>query len=166
MLWALALAALPPAAHAATVVGSYTSWTLYRDDSAGAVCFLAATPSDQTPPGAQRNAPRFYISSWVKEGVKAEISVRLGFPMKKGLEPILTVSGRANDPLSPPFKMFFKDDKAFIADPTTELKLLDTMKKGSKLTIEATSDRGTAVTDTYPLAGITAALQALAGGCK
>ena len=39
------------------------------------------------------------------------------------------------------------------------------MKKGSKLTIQAVSERGTTVNDTYSLTGMTSALQALASGC-
>ena len=159
---AIALLATGVIARAATVVNSFGTWTLYSDDSAGKLCFLASRPSETAPAGANRDAPLLYISSWVKDGVKAEISVRLGFPAKKASEPEITVSGNNG---SNAFKLFVKDDRAFVTGTTQELKLLDAMKKGSKLTVQSLSERGTAITDTYPLAGITAALQALAGGC-
>ena len=149
-------------AHAATVVNSFGSWTLYRDETASKLCFLASSPAESAPATANRDAPLLYVSSWPKDGVKAEISVRLGFPAKKASEPDIAVTG-SNGANS--FKLFVKDDRAFVTDSTQELKLLDAMKKGSKLTVQATSERGTTITDTYPLAGITVALQALAGGC-
>lgn len=149
--------------RAASVVNTFGSWTLYRDDSAGVLCFLAESPSQSLPAGVNRDAPLLYVSAWVKDGVKAEISVRLGFPAKKANEPMIGVSGRTGDVQA--FKLFVKDDRAFVADPTQELKLIEAMKKGSQLTVQATSERGTAVIDTYPLSGFTAALQALAGGC-
>jgi len=154
------------AASAAQVIDSFGDWTLYRDAAGGKLCFLASKPSGSTPQGANRDAPLLYVSSWTGTGVKAELSVRLGFPAKKGLEPLITVSNRNNDAPPSVYRMFVKDDRAFVTDSTQELKLLDAMKKGSKLVVEATSERGTVITDTYALNGITAGLLALAGACN
>jgi len=161
----VAAASLAVGANAAQVVESFGGWTLYRDTGAK-ICFLAAKPAASAPPGANRDSPLLYVSSWTGSGVKAEISVRLGFPAKKGLEPIITVSNRAADQPSTVYRMFTKDDRAFVSDSTQELKLLEAMKKGSKLVVESTSERGTSITDTYALNGITAGLVALAGACN
>ncbi len=162
---ALALSLAPPAS-AADVVNKFNDWTLYSNTDKIKICFLASPVSATEPSGLTRDPALFYVSAWPTDGVKSEISVKLGFPAKKGAEPVLTVSGANVPGGSAVFKLFVKDDRAYVSDATSELKLLDGMKKGSKLTVQATSERGTAVTDTYSLAGITAALQALAGGCK
>ena len=148
-------------ATAATVVNTFNSWTLYRDTDGQKICFLAGTPGATEPSGLQRGPALLYISAWPKDGVKAEVSVKLGFPAKKASDIVVTVSGQATGT----FKLFAKDDRAFIQDTTQELKLLDAMKKGSKLSVQAVSEKGTSVTDTYSLQGMTAALQALGGGC-
>ena len=162
----LSCAPLQGSAAAADIVESYGNWTLYRDQPGGKVCFLASKPTATAPANANRDAPLLYISAWSGTGVKAEVSVRLGFPGKKGLEPVVTVSSRTGDPPPSVFKLFTKDDRAFVADATQELKLLDAMKKGSKLVVDSTSERGTAVSDTYTLNGITAGLVGLAGACN
>ena len=162
----LALIALVPLlatapAIAATLVNTFNDWTLYSNAAGGQICFLAGVPSATDPAGLKRDPALLYISAWPKDGVKAEISVKLGFLAKKATEPVLTISGAA----SGTFKLFVKDDRAYVADATQELKLLEAMKKGTKLTVQAMSERGTTVSDTYSLTGLTAALQALAGGC-
>jgi invasion protein IalB len=159
VLAAMLLAATP--ASAARIVNTFNDWTLYTEANAQQVCFLAGLPGVTEPAGLKRDPALLYVSAWPKDGVKAEISVKLGFPAKKASEPVITIQGAATGT----FKLFVKDDRAYVADATQELKLLEAMKKGSKLIVQATSERGTAVVDTYSLAGITAALTALAGGC-
>ena len=159
---AIVVAALASPADAANIVNKFNDWTLYsNDDSAGKICFLAAPPAATEPAALNRDPALFYISAWPKDGVKSEVSFKVGFPVKKTSEPSAAIAGSA--PAS--FKLFVKDDRAYVSDATQELKLLEALKKGSKLTVQAVSERGTTVTDTYSLAGITAALQALAGGC-
>lgn len=149
-------------AHAATVVGTFSDWTLYSNASdADKICFLASTPAVTEPAGIKRDPALLYISAWPKDGVKSEISIKLGFSAKKTPDPVAGIIG----PTPASFKLFAKDDRVYVSDSTQELKLLEAMKKGSKLTVQAVSERGTTVTDTYSLNGFTAALQAFNGGC-
>ena len=153
----------PTPAKPATLVNTFSDWTLYsNEDGGGKVCFLAAVPAQTQPAGLARAAAVAFISAWPKDGVKSEISFKIGFPVKKATEPIAGVIGQ----IASSYKLFVKDDRAFVADATQELKLLDALKKGSKLTVQATSGDGTTVIDTYSLQGFTAGLQALAAGCR
>lgn len=148
--------------HAATVVGTYNDWTLYSNaDDANKICFLASTPAATEPANLKRDPALLYISAWPKDGVKSEVSIKLGFPVKKSPDPVAGIVG--SSPAS--FKLFPKDDRVYVSDSTQELKLLEAMKKGSKLTVQAVSERGTTVTDTYSLNGFTSAIQAFAVGC-
>ncbi len=96
------------------------------------------------PATANRAKIVLYISAWPKEGVKSEISIKMGYPVKTGSTVAVTVGSDA-------FDLFGKDDRAFVADPTEELKLIEAMKKGSKLTVQGSSEKGT-VTDRHVLA--------------
>lgn len=159
---AAAAAPLLAAAHAlaADQLGKFQSWTLFMHKAdKTTTCFIASQPTEMLPKGANRDAAYFYISAWPKEGVKTEVSVKLGYPVKKGA-PISVKIG--NDP----FKLFADAERGFVADPTEELKLIEAMKKGTTMQVQATSQRGTDTTDTYSLAGLKQALQGLAEKCQ
>lgn len=140
-----------------TPLGQQGDWTIFSDP-AKTVCFVASQAKDSEPKGLNRDAVVFYVSTWPKEGVKGEVSIKLGYKAKKGSEATLSVGKDS-------FKLFSKDDKVFVDDPTRELKALEALKKSSKATVSATSERGTATTDTFSLNGLAQALQTMASAC-
>ncbi len=158
VLVAAASAAGTASAQAPAAVESFGAWTLYADLPAKSVCFIAATAADSTPKPASGEASVLYISAWPREGVKSELSAKVTGRLKKGSDASVTV-GTAS------FRLFGKDDRAFVDDPTRELKLIDAMKKGTKAVVRSELERGGAVTDTYALDGFAQALQALAKIC-
>ena len=162
LLVTLALAAaLAGGAKAESVakVNSFGDWSLYIDDKKPhQFCFVASEPKSSEPSDAAREAPHIYISAWPKDGVKTEVSFLLGFPAKKNTEVTATVAPAG-------FKLFASDDRAFVQDPTQELKLVDAMKKGSKLSIAATTQTGVAVMDNYSLSGLGQAMGELQSAC-
>ncbi len=155
----IATTLLATAAGAANLVKTYRDWSVFAHDEAQKkICFAASQPKESEPASANRDSVFFYISAWPKDGVKNEISVRLGYAVKKGSVVKLSVGNTA-------FELFAKDDKAFVADATQELKLIEAMKGGSVMKIEATSERGTTTSDSYSLMGISGALSGLAQQC-
>ncbi len=156
----LAAPALPVLSEGATVSGNFGTWSLYTSESAThKICFAASAPEEKKPVNANRATALFYISAWPKDGVRTEVSVKLGYPVKAGSPVTVTVG-------SDSFKLFAKDERAYIADTTQELKLVEAMKKGAKLTVQANSERGTETTDTYSLSGLSQALDAMAQKCS
>ena len=148
------------AASTATLVKTHKAWSVYSFEGASKkVCFAASSPKTTKPKGASRSSIYFYISNWPNEGVKTEISVRLGYPIKPGSSVGVRIGGKT-------FNLFAKDNNAFVADAIEELKLIDAMKAGSTMTISAVSSRGTKTTDGYSLSGITASLSTLVSACK
>lgn len=150
----------PPETAAATVVaGQFGDWALHINETgATKICFAAAEPKEKLPQGTNRATTVFYVSAWPKEGVKGEVSVKLGFPIKSQ-SMVAVLVGKDE------FKLFSKEERAFVSDATQELKLIESMKKGSGLVVKATSERGTATTDTYSLNGFAQAIQELAKAC-
>lgn len=152
-------AALPASAENAIPAGNFGAWSLFTTDATGQkLCFATAQPSSSEPKGANRGPARAFVSAWPEDGVKTEISVKLGFPVKKESEVSVGVGTES-------YALFPSDERAFVSDPTQELKLLEAMKKGSMLVVQATSERGTNVTDIYSLQGFSRAIQALASAC-
>lgn len=146
--------------HAASLVGTYKDWSLFKHEEASKqICFAASQPKQMSPDGANRDSVFFYVSAWPKDGVKSEVSVRLGYPIQSGSTVKVEIGGQS-------FDLFAKDDKAFVADPTEELKLIEAMRRGNVMNVAATSTRGTATTDSYSLSGVTAALNDLAKECN
>lgn len=152
----LPTAALPQA----KLVSTFSDWSSYMHENGNTkICFAVSQPKNQEPKGVNRDPAFFYISAWPKEGVRTEISVKIGYPFKKGSEATVTVAGTA-------YKLFTQNDRAFVGDAAQELKLLEAMKKAQTMQVQGTSERGTATTDSYSLAGLTQALQAAADQCK
>lgn len=146
-------------AQTVSLAGQSGNWNIYADTAdPKKLCFIAARPTESLPAGANRSPVYFYVTSWPKDGVRSEISVKLGYPIKAGSEPVISVGADT-------FKLYIKDDRAFISEPVRELKVIEAMKKGSTLVVKATSERGTETTDTFSLAGVSQALQSLTTSC-
>lgn len=149
------------AAEAQTVelVEKQGAWSLYADTATPKqVCFIASAPQAVEPIGANRGPIFFYISAWPADGIKAEPSVKVGYPVNAQKDMTITIG-------TDTFKLFSKEERGFVADPGDEVKLIEAMKKGTTAIVRATSARGTNTTDTYSLSGITNALNKLAEVC-
>jgi hypothetical protein len=146
-------------ADAVTRVDTYGDWSLLADTNAPHLfCFVTSEPKTSEPQDAARDAPRAYISAWPKDGIRGEISFRMGIGIKKNTAGTATI--RRNE-----YNLFAAEGRVFVKDPTQELKLLDAMRKGNSLTIAIASEDGTTVTNTYSLSGLGAALQKLQNAC-
>ena len=155
--WAIAQAA-------PTSIGAFKAWNAYvSNDPGGKTCFAATQPqnSKYSRSISSRGDTFFMITSIPSKSITNEASTIIGFPFKAGSDVTANVDGTD-------FKMFFNDAAGETAwsVPDSEAALVEAMKKGSKLTVVSTSSRGTDVTDTYSLSGVTAALDAVAKECQ
>ena len=145
----------PAAAQTGKWLATFSDWSSYlAEEPKGKICFAASQPKSQEPKNLNREPPFFYVSAWPREGVKSEVSIKIGYPFKKGSEATVTVGPTA-------FKLFTQNDRAFVGDPAQEQKLIDAIEKGSSVQVQGTSERGTTVTDTFSLAGLAQAMQSL-----
>jgi hypothetical protein len=139
--------------------GTAGDWILHQNAGEGPkTCFAATLPRTKEPAGANRAKVVLYVSAWPKDGVKSEFSVKLGYRIKPDSPVTATIGTDA-------FKLFAEEDRAYVADSTEELKLIEAMKQSPRLIVQATSTRGTQTTDTYSLSGLGQALQAIATAC-
>ncbi len=134
-------------------------WTVYIYEGAeGRICFAASAPTETQPKTAKRTSVIFYVTTWQKNGVHKEVSVRQGYAMKANAVATVTVGGQS-------FSLSADDDKAYAKDPADEQKLLNAMTTGGPMIVKATSAKGTQTTDQYSLEGVAAAVQKLEDSC-
>jgi hypothetical protein len=134
-------------------------WTVFvYEGSDGRVCFAATAPTDMQPKAAKRTPVIFYVTTWQKDGVRNEVSVKLGYTMKANSDATVTIGGQN-------FALVADDDKAFAKDQADERKLLAAMTSGGPMIVKGTSAKGTATTDQYSLDGVSAAVQKLQEAC-
>ena len=162
----LLLSALPQTMFAqtaesqTTLIDTFKDWAAYQHDGkASKICFALTKPKTTSPSSLKRNPVFFYVSAWPKDGVKAEISVKMGYTIKK--DSVATIKiGSAS------YRLLTESDKAFVDDPTAELKLIEAMKRGSTMIVEAQSANGASSKDTYSLRGVTKAIKTLVENCS
>ena len=152
-----------PPAGGPTAIGTFNSWSAYVSSEGGAkTCFAATQPTNSkySKPNVKRGDAFFMITTIPSKNIRNEASTIVGFAFKAGSDVTVDVDGQK-------FKMFFNDTTAETswAVPDQEAALIAAMRKGSKLSVSATSGRGTEVTDNYSLSGISAALAAVAKEC-
>jgi hypothetical protein len=153
-----------PAAEAPTLMGSFKTWFVY---SVGAdktrVCYALAKPASSAPKGARRDPIYIIISTWPGKGIRNEPSIVPGYPYKDGSTVEVTVG-------TDKFTLFTQNQGtaggAWIKSGDDEGRLIQAMKTGISMRVTGTSRRGTVTKDEYSLAGISAALDAIANACK
>lgn len=156
----IALMSVPAAAQNTTRVAENQAWSVYihETENGDKICFAATEPKDSSPEDANRSGVYFYVTNWVEDGIKNELSVKNGYEFKEGSAPTVTVGDDR-------FEMFVRGDKAFLRDPEDEKSLLAAMKAGANMSVEGESADGKQTTDTYSLYGLTASVSKLSEEC-
>ena len=156
-----ALAVAPASAQQPSLVGQYGAWGVYSGTTGGnKVCFALAQPtsSETDPPNRPRDPMYLFVSTRPAENVRQEFSAILGYPSRSG--------GGSADIGGTTFELMTQADNAWIRDPADESRLVDAMRRGSDITVRATSSRGTRTTDKFSLSGVSQALDRAAQECR
>ncbi len=162
VLLSVAIAAasvLPALAQTTTQIAAHRDWSVYvHEASDGKVCFAATAPKDSAPRDVNRGPIYLYVTNWLKDGIKNEVSVKIGYTFQEDSTPTISVGDTS-------FQMFVREDKAFLRDPEDERRLVAAMKAGATMSVKGTSTRGTETTDNYSLFGVTAAIDEADRAC-
>lgn len=164
LFWAgfvvLAILATPAFAQTATFKEKSGDWSVYAYDAGGKkTCFAVALPRSKKPKNVKRDPIYFYVSDWPKDKVTNEISIKMGYPLKPGVDATIKISDKS-------FKLFTKGEGAYIEKADVEKRAVAAMKGGATMIVQGRSTRGTLTTDEYSLTGISKALDAAAAACK
>jgi len=143
-------------------LGSYRDWDAFVYGSgAKRTCHMISVPKSST--ASKKNARRgdiyVMVSHRPEYGVVSEVNAVLGYPVRQGSSAVVRVDGRNK------MEFFTEGTGAWAYDPKDDAKMVVLMKRGSGLTVSATSQRGTNTSDRYSLSGFTAAYNAITKAC-
>ncbi len=147
-----------------TPVASFGDWSAYATQGKPKTCYVAAEPKDRSPADLKRDHAYVFITARPGENVRNEVSVIMGFAM---------TDAKVQTPKAPPsaeigaasFELVAKGANAWLKNPAEEGRFIETLKKGAKLVVHATSLKGNATTDNYSLAGFSDALARIHKDC-
>ena len=154
------------AAHAKKPTATFKDWRLFVEGAGiTRICYLVGEPRQRTPRKARRGDVFISVTHRPGQGVRNEVSVRIGYPFSAASEPFARIG-------SDEFAFFTgvqaqngADEWAWGKDIDAQPRLINAMKRGNELVFKGTSARGTLTTDSYSLSGFTAAMRRLDAAC-
>ena len=162
----LGLFAIMPSLASTAPKAVYGDWRLFVHDSGQAKsCYIAGEPKRSTPKNARSGDIFMIIAHRPGQGVRNEVSVRIGYPFSATSEPFARVGADEYGFFTGVQVENGADEWAWLESLTDQPRLVTAMKRGNELVFKATSARGTLTTDSYSLRGVTAAMKALDAAC-
>ena len=142
-----------------TKIGKYKDWeAMIVTDADGKVCFAQSLPILQAPKANKRDA-KLFVAFRPNDNIKNEVSVTPGYEFNKS-NSVVAASGKSK------FKFDIKEQGfAWIADNKIEVKMINRMKKGSRIMITGYNQKGSQTIDQYSLLGFTKAYNASKKAC-
>ena len=142
-----------------TKLGTFKDWQAYTYKAPDSkVCIAFSEPKkSESSREAKRGPIRFIVTNYPGRKVKGQISTVIGYPFKEGAGVKLVIDDKE-------FTLFSVGDTAWANEE--DAAIVEAMKAGTTLKISATSWKGTETTDSYSLAGISAAIDEIDSACK
>ena len=141
-------------------IGKFKDWeTIVIKNNSKLVCFAQSKPVLQSPKLYPREG-RLFVSFRPNEKIFNEISITAGYEFNKE-NSITAKSGK--------FKYKFdiaQENFAWMADNKMEKKMINTMKKGSRIMVSGYNQKGSQTIDHYSLLGFTKAYGAAKKNCS
>lgn len=155
----LACSAMSSAGAQQRSLGSFNDWTAVVDGRAGKkLCYAGSTPKKSQGKYVSRGDVHLLVTHRPAEKVNGEISVTAGYTFREGKDVEAVIDGKT-------FKLFTRGENAWAYDANADRSMVAAMKAGRQMIVRGTSSRGTQTTDTYSLAGFSAALAAIDKAC-
>ena len=141
-------------------IGKFKDWeTIVIKNDTNLVCFAQSKPVLQSPKSYKREA-RLFVTFRPNEKIANEISMTAGYEFNNE-NSITAKSGK--------YKYKFdiaQENFAWMADNKMEKKMINTMKKGSRIMISGYNQKGSQTIDHYSLLGFTKAYNTAKKSCS
>jgi len=142
-------------------IGKFKDWEtiVIKKNDSKLVCFAQSKPVLQSPKSYKREA-RLFVSFRPNEKILNEISITAGYEFNNQ-NSITAKSGK--------FRYKFdiaQENFAWMADNKMEKKMINTMKKGSRIMVSGYNQKGSQTIDHYSLLGFTKAYSAAKKNCS
>ena len=142
------------------LVSKHGNWATYsRHDGDNKICYALSEPQNKSPKSVRHGDIYFMVANWKSGAALEQPSFLAGYNLKTTSPPKARI-GSSN------YRMYVSQNEAFIEDGSDEKALVKNMRAGSSMRVEAVSQRGTAVTYSFSLSGVTAALNAARSACR
>ena len=141
-------------------VGKYKDWeAIVITSDTGKICFAQSLPVLQGPKSNNKRDAKLFVSFWPTEKSINEISVTAGYEFNSNT--VTAQSGKNK------FKFDIKQQGfAWIADTKLESRMIEKMKKGSRIMVTGYNQKGSQTIDHYSLLGFTKAYNATKANCS
>ena len=154
---ATCLAALPVAAQ--EVQAKFRDWVVYTIEEAGeTLCYAGTAAEDKAPKDVEHGEVFFFVSNSRSGNRRDQPSLMVGFQLRPDLAPTARISRNT-------WTLYSAGNEAFALD-ADDPEIVDALKRGSELRVEAVSDRGTAVTYHFSLSGSSSAIDRASALCR
>ena len=141
-------------------IGKFKDWqTMVLIEPTGTVCFAQSSPVLQAPKSNKRDA-RLFVTFRPNEKIIDEISASPGYEFNQN-NSVTATSGKEKIKFD-----IIQQGFAWIADNKIEKKMVNVMKKGSRLMIKGYNQNGSQTIDHYSLLGFSKAYDAAKTACS
>ena len=141
-------------------IGKFKDWqTMVLIEPTGTVCFAQSSPVLQAPKSNKRDA-RLFVTFRPNEKIIDEISASPGYEFNQN-NSVTATSGKEKIKFD-----IIQQGFAWIADNKIEKKMVNVMKKGSRLMIAGYNQNGSQTIDHYSLLGFSKAYDAAKTACS
>jgi invasion protein IalB len=140
-------------------LGEYGKWQAFQyQEGAGNVCFVSVKPDKSEGKYKRRDPVFLMVTHRPTESSDNVVSFIAGYGYKANSEVKMTIDGNS-------YVLLGQDDTAWAPDDVTDKKIVEAIKRGTKLIVEGHSSRGTYTKDSFSLKGSGGAIQAIDKGC-
>ena len=141
-------------------IGKFKDWeTMVIKNNSKFVCFAQSKPVLQSPKSYKREA-RLFVSFRPNEKIINEISITSGYEYNNE-NSIIAKSGKHKYKFD-----IVQENFAWLADNKMEKKMINIMKKGSRIMISGYNQKGSQTIDHYSLLGFTKAYNTAKKSCS
>jgi hypothetical protein len=155
----LVLYAVPALTQGGKLINVFNDWSAFTEKENGKTfCYIGSLPEKMEGKYTQRGDVLILVTHRPAEKSFDVISIQAGYIYRKESEVEVIIGERR-------FELFTKGGNAWVEDLKIERQMVAAMKGGTTMVVKGTSSRGTLTTDTYSLAGFTAAYGAMGKAC-
>ncbi len=157
--FSLGLAMLQTASAQVRAVGSFKDWQVFTQKIDGdTICFAATSAFDKAPMNVTHGDIHFFVATWASGAAKNQPSLKVGYDLRTDMPPELEI-GRER------WRMYTSSNEAFLEDKD-EREVINALKRGSELRVEAVSSRDTRTAYHFSLSGSSAAIEKAEASCR
>ena len=150
-----------PQTEKPVLLAQKSDWSVFRA-SAGTsrTCFAATRPKDSEPRLGSRNPVTLYLTSYYSDGIKNELTVKMGWQTPAGSTVTAMIAGRE-------YPLSAGRDLAYPPTGRVQRDLLQAMRNGNMLLLRTASktDGAVIVRDSFSLLGLAEALRVTETAC-